>query len=131
MAVAALLMIAACSVPAGQERGGCGADWLGLPSVAADGESMRPEALEVACVESVGNRRLQIGFTLPGGPDCHILQRVEIVESADAVSLALFGAVSDDPNAGACADEPRMVVTEVDLAAPVGDRTLLDGNASR
>jgi hypothetical protein len=52
---------------------------------------------------------------------------VELVESADAVSITLFSAVNDDPNAGACPEEPEMVVTELDLAAPVDDRQLLDG----
>jgi hypothetical protein len=37
--------------------------------------------------------------------------------------------VNEDPNAGACADAPRVVVTEIDLAAPVDDRVLLDGSA--
>lgn len=93
----------------------------------ATGTGVQAEALEIACIEGVANRRLRLGFTLPGGPDCHILQRVELLESADAVSITLIGAVNDDPNAGACPDEPRMVVTEVDLAGAVGDRVLLDG----
>lgn len=122
-----VLALSACAVPSGEERRGCNADWLDAASVAATGTGVQPEALEIACIEGIANRRVRIGFTLPGGPDCHILQRVELIESADAVSITLIGAVNDDPNVGACAEEPRMVVTEVDVAAPLGDRLLLDG----
>ena len=79
-------------------------------------------------MHQIANRRVSVGFILPGGPSCHLLERVELVESADAVSITLFGAVDDDPAAGACPEEPRHVTTEIDLAAPVGDRALLDGS---
>lgn len=123
-----LLVLGACAAPSGDERRGCNADWLDAPSVAATGTGLQAEALEIACIEGVANRRVRLGFTLPAGPDCHILQSVELLESADAVSITIIGAVNDDPNAGACPDEPRMVVTEVDLAGAVGDRVLLDGS---
>ena len=122
-----LLAVTACAAPSGEERRGCNADWLDASSVAATGTGVEAQPLEVACIDGVANRRVRLGFTLPAGPDCHILQRVELVESADAVSITLIGAVNDDPNAGVCSDEPSMVVTEVDLAAPIGDRLLLDG----
>ena len=122
-----LLAVTACAAPSGEERRGCNADWLDASSVAATGTGVGAQPLEFACIDGVANRRVRLGFTLPAGPDCHILQRVELVESADAVSITLIGAVNDDPNAGACATEPRMVVTEIDLAAPIGDRLLLDG----
>jgi hypothetical protein len=35
--------------------------------------------------------------------------------------------VNDDPNAGSCPEEARRVATEIDLAAPIGERLLLDG----
>ena len=44
--------------------------------------------------------------------------------------ITLFGTVNEDPNAGACPEEPQMVVTEIDLASPVDDRRLLDGGAA-
>ncbi|MGI8998619.1 MAG: hypothetical protein ACR2GO_02795 [Candidatus Limnocylindria bacterium] len=126
-AVALLLMLGACAVPSGDERRGCNASWLDAPSVAATGSGVQTERLKISCVEGIANRRLRLGFTLPPGPDCHVLQRVELLESADAISITLIGAVNDDLNAGVCPNEPRMVVTEVDLASPVGDRALLDG----
>jgi len=126
--VAVLLVLGACAAPSGDERRGCNAEWLDAPAVAATGTGVETDALEIACIERVANRRLQLGFTLPGGPDCHVLRRIELLESADAVSITLIGAVNDDPNTGACPEEPRMVVTEMDLAAPVADRVLLDGS---
>jgi hypothetical protein len=127
--VVALVLTAACSTPAGEERHGCNAEWLDVPPVATQVGGVEERALQIDCIGQIANRRLRIGFRLPGGPSCYILSRVELLESADAVSVTLIGAVTDDPNAGACTDDPQMVVTEVDLAAPVADRRLLDGSA--
>jgi len=124
----ALLALTACAMPSGTERAGCSAEWLDAPDVIARGGGIEERSLTIDCVEPIGPRRVRLGFTLPPGPSCHLLQRVELVESADAVSIALVGAVSDDPNAGACSEEARRVVTEVDLQAPIGDRSLLDGS---
>ena len=127
-AVAALIVLTACVAPSGEERTGCGAEWRGLEAVAAAARGVDEQPLPIECIHQIENRRVRVGFILPGGPSCHLLERVELVESADAVSIRLFGAVDDDPAAGACPEEPRHVVTEIDLAAPVGDRTLLDGS---
>jgi hypothetical protein len=127
--LAVLLLLAGCATPAGSARHGCNADWLDAPAVATQigGAEQRPLAID--CIEQIANRRLRIGFSLPGGPSCYVLSRVELLESAESASVTVFGAVIDDPNAGACPDEPQMVVTEIDLASPVGHRQLLDGSA--
>jgi len=124
-----VLVLASCASPSGSERPGCNAESLEAPSVAAQVGGSQEQALSIDCMQQIANGRLRLGFVLPGGPDCHVLARVELTESADAVSITLFGAVNDDPNAGACPEEPRMVVTEIDLASPVDDRRLLDGSA--
>lgn len=126
----ALPLLAGCASPTGATRNGCNADWLEAPSVAAQAGGVQEQTLPVECIEQIANRRLRIGFSLPAGPTCHLLSGVELLESADAVSITLIGAVNDDPNAGACPEEAEMVVTEVDLAAPVDDRRLLDGSSS-
>ena len=110
------------------ERHGCNADWLEVPSVATQVGGVEERIIQSDCIEQIANRRLRIGFSLPGGPSCHVLSRVELLESAEAVSITLVAAVRDDPNAGPCPDETQMVVTEVDLASPVDDRRLLDGS---
>ena len=122
-----LMALAACAAPSGTERAGCNAEWLDAPAVAARGDGIEEQSLTIECIEPIGPRRVQIGFHLPAAPSCHLLSRVELVESADAVSITLIGTVSDDPNAGACAEETRRVLTEVDLQAPIADRALLDG----
>ncbi len=128
--LSALFLLSACAVPAGEERTGCGAEWRGLEAVAAAARGVDEGPLPIECIQPIENRRVRVGFVLPGGPSCHLLGRVELVESADAVSITLIGAVDDDPAAGACPDEPRQVVTEIDLAAPVDDRALLDGSTA-
>lgn len=127
--LAALILLAACAAPSGDERRGCGAEWIDAESVVATARGINERAIAIECIEQIANRRLSIGFTLPGGPDCYLLRRVELVESADAISITLFAAVDDDPNVGACSDEPRAAVTELDLASPVDQRQRLDGSA--
>jgi hypothetical protein len=129
-ALAALaLLLAACANPTGAERPGCGPDRRDAELVVtrAGGTDARP--IPIDCMHQLSSRRLRVGFTMPAGPACHHFDHVEIVESADAVAITLYVAVNEDPNAGACADAPRVVVTEIDLAAPVDDRVLLDGSA--
>jgi hypothetical protein len=128
-ALGLLLGLASCAAPAGAERPICDAQWLDVPAVAAQGVGVRELPLAIECVEEIGPRRLRVGFTLPAGPDCYLLQRVELQESAEAVSIGLIGAVNNDPNAGSCPQEPRRVVTEMDLAAQIGERRLLDAGA--
>ena len=124
------LILAACASPSGAERHGCNAEWLEAPSVTSQVGGSEEQVLPIDCIQEIANRRLRLGFVLPAGPSCHVLGRVELTESADAVSITLFGAVNEDPNAGACPEEPQMVVTEIDLASPVDDRRLLDGSAA-
>ncbi len=124
-----LVVLNACASPSGEERRGCNASWLDASPVAATGVGVDEMSLPIECIEEIQNRRLRLGFTLPAGPQCHVLHRVEVVESGDAVSITLIGAINDDPNAGACPEGNRMVITELDLAAPLDDRLVLDGSA--
>ena len=127
-AIATLLLLGACSTPTGAERPVCEADWRDADAEIVQGTGVHEEVLPIECFEEVDDRRLRIGFSMPPGPDCHVLHSIDVVESADAVAVTLVGAVNDDPNAGACAQEARKVATELDLQAPLGDRELLDGS---
>lgn len=128
--IAVLIVLTACAAPAGEERGGCGAAWLDVAAAVATPRGVDERSVPIDCIDQIANRRVRVGFTLPAGPSCHLLQRVELLESADAVSITLFAVVDDDPAAGACPEEPRRAVTEIDLAAPIGDRILLDGSVA-
>jgi hypothetical protein len=129
-ALCGTLLLAGCGSPAGRETPECGAEWRDVESVVVvpGGADPRPVALE--CIRQVDDKRLRMGFTLPGGPECWQLSDYRLVESADAVAITLFIARSTDPAAGACAPEPRAVATEMDLQAPVDDRILLDGSTA-
>ena len=129
-AVLALARAAGCGTSSGVEPSGCGPDWSEAEFAVTQpgGADERPIAID--CMHQVTIRRIRVGFTLPPGPDCHMLARVELAESASAVAVTLIGAVNDDPAAGACPELPRMVITEVDLAAPLDHRALIDGAAS-
>jgi hypothetical protein len=127
-ALLALVALTACATPSGARVFECDPNFeLRNPHIVqpSDGEE---QAVPIECMRQVERRRIRIGFTMPPGPDCYVLSRVEVVESEDAASVTLFVARSDDPTAGSCPPEPRRAGTEIDLQAPVGRRTLLDGS---
>jgi hypothetical protein len=127
--VAAAALLAGCVTPVGAPVEVCDGSWREAESlvVTPGGTGERPVALD--CIRQVDDRRIRIGFTLPGGPDCWRLSDFALVEGAHAVAVTLWIARSDDPTAGACAPDERRVATEIDLQAPVDDRRLLDGSA--
>lgn len=129
-AIGLSVALIACASPTGAERSGCGPDWLDIPMLVTEPGGIDERPIPIECVHQVSNRRVRIGYLVPAGPECHQLVRVDLVESADAVEITLVGAVNDAPGAGSCPEEARPAVTEVDLAAPVGDRALLDGGAA-
>lgn len=121
-------LLVACAPATGAEAELCDASWRTRDAqiLQPGGVEERPVAID--CMRSIERRRLRIGFTMPGGPDCYRLSRIDVVETADAVSVSLFLSRDDDPTAGACADDARRVRTELDLQQAVGSRTLLDGS---
>ena len=126
-ALAALLLLAACSTPTGVEVEECNTSWRGLDPRIATGATGERQSVPIACMRRVDERRISIGFEMPPGPDCYELAAVQLVESGEAVSVTLVVSLMDDVG-GACPDEPTRTVTEVDVQSPVGDRTLLDGS---
>ncbi len=123
-----LLVLTACAVASGAETPLCDATWRNRETRIVEPGGVDERAVAIDCMRSLERRRLRIGFTMPGGPDCHRVSRIDVVESADAVSVTVVVARSDDPTAGACADEPQRVRTEIDLQQAVGSRDLLDGS---
>lgn len=122
------LLLAACAAPTGFPVEPCDGSWRDVESLIVTPGGGPDAPIGIECMRQVDDNRLRIGFSMPAGPTCHRLGAIEIVESADAVSITLIAAVDDDPAAGACAAEPARAATEIDLQAPVGDRLLLDGS---
>jgi hypothetical protein len=125
--LAAALLLAACAMPTGIAVEECNTSWQGVDPVIAGGATDDQQPVPISCIRTVDEKRISIGFELPAGPDCYELASIGLVESADAVSVTLFAALIDDIG-GSCSPDPVRSVTEVDLQAPVGDRTLLDGS---
>ena len=124
-----VLLLAACAMPAGSEVEACDGTWRDVESRAVTPGAERPQVVPIACMRQVDDRRVRIGFMLPPGPSCHRLSSVDVVESADAVSITLSVSPDDNPAAGACPEQPMRVATEIDVQAAVAERTLLDGSA--
>jgi hypothetical protein len=127
-AAAAMLLLAGCAVAQGAPAELCDAGWRSRDSVIVEPGGIEEQPVAIDCLRALERRRLRIGFTMPPGPDCHTVSRIEVVETADAVSVTVFLARRDDPNAGACPAEPRRVRTELDLQQAAGRRELLDGS---
>ena len=122
------LVLAACAAPTGSAVEECDGTWRDVESVIVIPGVGRDGPIEIECMRQVDDNRVRIGFSMPAGPSCDRLGAVEIVESADAVSITLIATIDENPAAGACAEEPTRTVTEIDLQAPVDDRILLDGS---
>ena len=123
-----VLLLAACAAPTGSPVEECDGTWRDVESVIVIPGVGREGPIAIECMRQVDDNRVRIGFSMPSGPSCHRLGAVEIVESADAVSITLIAGVDDNPAAGACPEEPTRTATEIDLQAPVEDRLLLDGS---
>ncbi len=121
-------LLAACVTASGAQTGLCDASWRGREAHILEPGGVEERTVAIDCMRGIERRRVRIGFTMPGGPDCYRLSRIDVVETADAVSITLFLSRNDDPNMGACADEPQRVRTELDLQQAVGTRALLDGS---
>jgi hypothetical protein len=126
-ALAATLLLAACTAPSGVAVDECNTSWRGLDPQIVRGTAAERESVPIACILPIDDRRVMIGFELPPGPDCYELAAVELEESADAVAVTLAVSTIEDIG-GSCPAEPIRTVTEVDLQSPVGDRILLDGS---
>jgi hypothetical protein len=126
------LLLAACATPAGRSVGDCDASWRDVESVVVRPGSggTKTETVPIDCMRRVDQKRVRIGFSMPPGPACYTLSGVDVVEAADAVSIALWVTAIADPAAGACPQETTRTATEIDLEAPVADRSLLDGSAA-
>ena len=128
VALAAALLLTACTSPSGAAVDACGVDWHDVEPVIAVGPVAGAEPIGIACIRTIGERRIRVGFEMPPGPECHLLARVDVDEGAEAVAVTLHVGPSNDPAAGTCAPRSVRTTTEVDLQAPIGNRALLDGS---
>lgn len=126
-ALVALLLVG-CSVPAGAEVEVCDGTWREVEARIVTPGADRPQPVQIECMRRVGQRRVRIGFLMPPGPTCYRLSAIDVVETAEAVSITLLTGRDDDPMAGACPEDAVRTTTEIDLQAPVDDRALLDGS---
>ncbi|WP_162907640.1 hypothetical protein [Allorhizocola rhizosphaerae] len=73
------------------------------------------------------DNRIRLHYTITGSPQCNALGRVEIVESADTVTLTLH--IGRLPTASCAAKVLKAtdMSTEVQLPAPLDGRSVRDG----
>ena len=79
-------------------------------------------------VEPIDERTLRVEF-YGGVEECEGLDRVEVEETEDDVTITLYtGRV---PEAEVCIEIAVLKSTEVGLGAPLGDREIVDGAATK
>lgn len=125
-AVAVLaLLLAACVSPQGTPIPLCADDFEPVLSARPRAMTDRPESIPIECYRITGNARLEVGFIMPPGPECHAVESVEVVEGPDAVSLELRVGGIIDP-LGACPEEELPWSVLVELNGPIEGREVLD-----
>ena len=75
-----------------------------------------------------GERQVQVSYAITGNPACSTLGRVHVLETARSVKITVFlGRLPGTDCTGPQSQLAATMITAVTLAAPVGDRTILDG----
>ncbi len=94
--------------------------------VVAGAVDLRPQPFESAA--PVGERQLAVRFW-GGVAPCSVVGRVEVQETPERVTVTVHGGRDPAPGSVACVELAVFQELIVDLAAPVGDRAIVDGAA--
>lgn len=119
------LGLAGCMSPQGTPVPPCAGDFEPVFQATPRAMTDRPESIPVECYRITGNARIEVGFVMPRGPQCFAVESVEVVESADAVSVELRVGGIIDP-LGACPEQELLWSVLVELNAPIEGREVLD-----
>ena len=123
--IAVVVFLAGCVSPQGTPVPLCADDFEPVLSARPRAMTDRPESIPIECYRITGNARIEVGFIMPPGPQCHAVESVEVSESPDAVSLELRVGGIIDP-LGACPEEELPWSVLVELNGPIEGREVLD-----
>ena len=114
----------------GSNHGSGGADATPSPSaspVTPKGGTIKPRKIPWTSAEPVGDgRTLRVVWT-SGVEPCATLDRVEVDEGRDQVTVTLYEGPSRASPDAVCIEIAINKVTEVRLKRPLGDRRIVDG----
>lgn len=125
LVLALALALTGCLSPQGTPVPMCASDFEPIFQATPRAMTDRPESIPVECYRITGNARIEVGFIMPPGPQCFAVESVEVVESADAVSLELRVGGIIDP-LGACPQQELLWSVLVELNTPIEGREVLD-----
>jgi hypothetical protein len=97
--------------------------------VQPDGRALDLKPVRWSSVSAAG-RQVTVQYTSTGLPGCHVLGRVDVVETPAAVTITLL--VGRLPNQDCSGAQPQLAasfMTVASLSAPVGTRNIHDGAA--
>ncbi|MBW3612885.1 MAG: hypothetical protein KY392_03375 [Chloroflexi bacterium] len=121
-----LIGLSACVAPAGAPVPECDRSW---EPVVVDGGGVvtgNLDTIAIDCYQVTGERRLQVGVTMPPGPECYAVDFVEVIEDDEAISLEVRIGTINNPLGGVCPPEAFAWGVLVELNEPVADRRVLD-----
>lgn len=124
-----LLVLAGCVAPQGTPVPICSRDFEPVFQATPRAMTDRPQSIPVECYRITGTARVEVGFIMPAGPQCHAVESMEVVESSDAVSLELRVGGIIDP-LGACPEQELLWSVLVELNGPIDGREVLDAVGS-
>lgn len=127
--VALAVLVVGCVAPQGTPVPECVADFESLFAATPRAMTDRPQSIPVECYRVTGEARIEVGFIMPPGPQCHAVESVEVIEGPDAVSIELRVGGIIDP-LGACPEEELPWSVLVELNGPIEGREVLDAVGS-
>lgn len=126
---ALVLLLSGCAAPQGTPVPMCASDFEPVFQATPRAMTDRPESIAIDCYRVTGDARIEVGFTMPPGPDCFAVESVEVIESPQAVSLELRVGGIIDP-LGACPEQELPWSVLVELNSPIEGREVLDAIGS-
>jgi hypothetical protein len=124
----ALMLLVACVAPHGAPIEECGPGWEPDIVDGPPGTTGFPFTLSIECYTVIAERRLQVGFFMPPGPECYAVSVVEVIEDGDAISLEVRVAEARSPLTGACPPDELAWNATVELNQPIDGRRVLDAS---
>ncbi len=87
--------------------------------------TLNPRPVQFDSWEQLDDDTIRVHYTT-GVEPCYVLDRVELDETADSVTITLF--IGSGQEGVACIEIAMLAFTDVDLAEPLGNRSVVDGS---
>jgi hypothetical protein len=126
--LALALVLSACVSPQGAPIEECGPDFQADVTETPATITGPARTISIQCYRVIAERRLEIGFVMPPGPECFAVDHVDVIEDAESLSLELRIGPIRNPLGGACPEVEFVWATPVELNRLYDGRQVLDAS---